>query len=186
MGKEHHMNDSLITLEPRTESGLVNIIVDTPKGSRNKFKYDEKTRCFRLSRILPIGASFPFDFGSIPMTSAEDGDALDVLVIGDAPSFPGCLLTGKLIGTISGEQTEKKKTIRNDRLLAVPVTPANPPLFEHIDDLPSGWITEIEHFFISYNRVQGREYKPIKRGGPKVAEETLANAEQRYKREQKQ
>jgi inorganic pyrophosphatase len=186
MGKEHHMNDSLITLEPRTESGLVNIIVDTPKGSRNKFKYDEKTRCFRLSRILPIGASFPFDFGSIPMTSAEDGDALDVLVIGDAPSFPGCLLTGKLIGTISGEQTEKKKTIRNDRLLAVPVTPANPPLFEHIDDLPSGWITEIEHFFISYNCVQGREYKPIKRGGPKVAEETLANAEQRYKREQKQ
>ncbi|WP_156304412.1 hypothetical protein [Nitrosospira briensis] len=52
--------------------------------------------------------------------------------------------------------------------------------------MPSAWITEIEHFFISYNRVQGREYKPIKRGGPKVAEETLTNAEQRYKREQKQ
>jgi inorganic pyrophosphatase len=71
------------------------------------------------------------------MTCAEDGDAFDVLVIGEAPSFPGCLLTGKLIGIISGEQTEKKKTIRNDRLLAVPVTPANPPLFEQLTICPA-------------------------------------------------
>ena len=92
-------------LSSRTESGLINIIIDTPKGSRNKFKYDEKTQCFRLSRILPAGACFPYDFGSIPMTLAEDGDALDVLVISDTPSFTGCLITGKLIGTISGGQT---------------------------------------------------------------------------------
>jgi inorganic pyrophosphatase len=173
-------------LTPRTEPGLVNIIVDTPKGSRSKFKYDEEIACFRLSRILPAGASFPFDFGSIPMTLAEDGDALDVLVISDAPSFPGCVVTGKLIGTISGEQTEKKKTIRNDRLLAVPITSANPALFRHIDDLPDAWVTEIEHFFISYNRIQGREYKPIKRGGPKEAEEALLTAERCYRREMNQ
>ena len=114
------------------------------------------------------------------MTLAEDGDALDVLVISDAPSFPGCLITGKLIGTISGEQTEKKKTIRNDRLLAVPVTHVNPVLFSHIDDLPDAWVTEIEHFFISYNKAEGREYKPIKHGGPEDAEAALNAAIRHY------
>lgn len=180
------MSEALVRLPSMAESGLVNIIIDTPKGSRNKFKYDEKTRCFRLSRILPAGASFPYDFGSIPMTLAEDGDALDVLVISDTPSFTGCLITGKLIGTISGEQTEKKKTIRNDRLLAVPVTPANPALFTHINSLPESWITEIEHFFVSYNQAQGREYKPTKHGGPKEAKAALTAARRRYKHNKKQ
>lgn len=179
------MSESLDRLSPTAGPGLVNIIIDTPKGSRNKFKYDEKTRCFRLSHILPAGACFPYDFGSIPMTLAEDGDALDVLVISEAPSFTGCLITGKLIGTISGEQTEEGKTVRNDRLLAVPVTPANPALFAHIDNLPEAWVTEIEHFFVSYNQMLGREYKPIGHGGAKEAEAAMTAAGQRYACRQK-
>lgn|SRR5690242_3602686 len=173
-------------IPPRMESGLINIIIDTPKGSRNKFKYDEEAKCFRLSRILPAGTVFPFDFGSIPKTLAEDGDALDVLLISEAPSFPGCLVSGKLIGTISADQTEKNKTIRNDRLLAVPVTPANSALFSDIDELPDAWLKELEHFFISYNQIQGRKFTPINRGGPEEAEEALSKAERRYKREEKQ
>jgi inorganic pyrophosphatase len=180
------MSESLDRLSPTAGPGLVNIIIDTPKGSHNKFKYDEKTLCFRLSLILPAGACFPCDFGSIPMTLAEDGDALDVLVISEAPSFTGCLITGKLIGTISGEQTEEGKTVRNDRLLAVPVTPANPALFAHIDNLPEAWVTELEHFFVSYNQMLGREYKPIGHGGPKEAEAAMAAARQRYACRQKQ
>jgi inorganic pyrophosphatase len=179
------MSEPPDNLDSRAEPGLINIIIDTPKGSRNKFKYDQKTRCFRLSLIQPAGAFFPYDFGSIPMTYAEDGDALDVLVISEVPSFAGCLITGKLIGTISGEQTEKEKTIRNDRLLAVPITPANPALFAHIDDLPDAWLKEIEHFFVSYNQTEGRQYKPLKRGGPNEAEAALTAAKQRYMRGQK-
>ena len=179
------MNISLEKLSPRAEPDLVNVVVDTPKGSRNKYKYDGKTRCFRLSRILPAGASFPYDFGSIPRTLAEDGDPLDVLVISDVPSFSGCVLTTKLIGTIAGEQTEKGKSMRNDRLLAVPVTSVNPILFADINGLPPAWVTEIEHFFISYNSVQGREFRVIEHGGPEEAEAALATAERRHKRQNK-
>jgi inorganic pyrophosphatase len=175
------MNIGLENLPPRADDNLVNVIVDTPKGSRNKYKYDEKTHCFRLSRILPAGASFPYDFGYIPQTLAEDGDPLDVMLISEVPSFAGCSFTVKLIGTISGIQTEKGKSMRNDRLLGVPVTSVNPIPFEHIDDLPPGWITEVEHFFVSYNSVQGREFETIAHGGPKEADEALARAEQRYK-----
>jgi inorganic pyrophosphatase len=180
--REEHREYQFENLPSRTDDDLVNVIVDTPKGSRNKYKYDEKTHCFRLSRILPAGASFPHDFGYIPKTLAEDGDPLDVLVISEVPSFSGCNLTVKLIGTISGTQTEKGKSMRNDRLLAVPVTSANPISFEHIDGLPPGWVTEMEHFFVSYNRVQGREFRIIARGGPKEAEDALTAAEQRYRR----
>src|SRR5689334_23970898 len=85
------------SLSAKTANGLVNVIIDTPKGSRNKFKFDEQVQCFRLSRILPLGACFPYDFGGIPGTAAEDGDPLDVLVIAQEGSFVGCLLTAKLI-----------------------------------------------------------------------------------------
>jgi inorganic pyrophosphatase len=170
-------------LSSRTASGLVNIIIDTPKGSRSKFKYDAEAKCFRLSRILPAGASFPHDFGCIPQTLAEDGDALDVLVLSEAPSFAGCLVTGKIIGAIAAEQTEKGSTIRNDRLLAVPVTPANPAEVADIDDLPATRLDQIEHFFVSYNRAHGRGYKPIARLGPDQAEAVLAAAEERYLRQ---
>ena len=71
------------SLPVRTGAGLVNVIIDMPKGSRNKFKFDEHAECFRLSRILPVGASFSHDFGSIPGTLAEDGDPLDVVVIAE-------------------------------------------------------------------------------------------------------
>lgn len=171
------------SLPPRTGAGLINIVIDTPKGSRNKFKYDESAQCFRLSRVLPAGTSFPFDFGSIPKTVAEDGDPLDVLLLSDAPSFPGCLVTGKLIGTICAEQAEQNKTIRNDRLLAVPVTSANPAIFSSLEDLPETWLTEIEHFFISYNQIQGRKFNPFGRGGPDEADKTLLAAEQRFFRQ---
>src|SRR5689334_21473981 len=96
-------------------TGEVNAIVDTPKGSRNKFKYDQEKRMFKLGGVLPLGASFPFDFGYIPSTEGEDGDALDILILMDEPAFPGCLVPGKLIGVIEAEQTEAGKTNRNDR-----------------------------------------------------------------------
>jgi inorganic pyrophosphatase len=81
----------MIDLEPfDEESGTLNVIIDTPKGSRNKFKYDERSEIFKLGGALPLGVVFPFDFGYIPSTRAEDGDPLDVLILMDEPAFTGC------------------------------------------------------------------------------------------------
>jgi inorganic pyrophosphatase len=117
------MQNLLSSLEPRdAKTGLVRVVVDTPRGSRNKLKYDEELGCFTLSRILPVGHVFPYDFGSVPGTRAPDGDALDVLVLLEAPSFPGCVVTVKLIGGLAAEQTDGGETLRNDRLIGAPQT----------------------------------------------------------------
>jgi inorganic pyrophosphatase len=167
-------------LSARGEDGLVNVVIDTPKGSRNKYKYDEEAGVFRLGRILPAGMAFPHDFGSIPRTLAEDGDPLDVMVLTHSPSFAGCVLHVRLIGTIRGKQTEKRRTIRNDRLLAVPVTPVNDAEFRDVADVPRAWVDEIQHFFRAYNEAQGRRFETIGVGGPARAESTLRAAELRY------
>jgi inorganic pyrophosphatase len=157
-------------------SKRINVLIDTPKGSRNKYKIDEASGLFRLSRILPAGMQFPYDFGSVPRTSADDGDALDVLVLMDAPTFPGCLIEVRLIGVLRARQKEKRKTIRNDRLIGVAETPVNRPGARRIDDLGETRLSEIEHFFIAYNRAHGREFAPIGRLGPEAAEKLLAKA----------
>lgn len=157
-------------------SKRVNVVIDTPKGSQNKFKFDEKLGLFRLSRILPAGMRFPFDFGSVPRTRAEDGDALDVLVLMDAPTFPGCLVTVRLLGVLRAKQTEKRKTIRNDRLIAMAETPVNRPDIDSIDELGDDQLEEIEDFFVAYNHAHGREFKPTGRLGPADAEKQLTKA----------
>jgi len=158
------------------DSGLLNIVVDTPKGSRNKYKYDEDQGLWRLSKVLPLGAAFPFDFGFIPSTRGEDGDPIDVLVLLDDPTFPGCVVPARLIGVFEAEQTQDGKTIRNDRLVAVVETPYNPPAFQALHELSPQRQAEIEHFFISYNKMEGRQFKPLSRQGPEKAQAAIKAA----------
>ena len=86
------MSDLLSRLPAFRRDGLVNVVIDTPSGSCAKFKYDAKGRCYRLGRLLPAGMSFPYNFGSIPRTRAEDGDPLDLLVLNTAAFLVGCLV----------------------------------------------------------------------------------------------
>src|SRR5436190_12890498 len=105
---------------PESGKTRVNVIVETPKGQRNKFKYDSDASCFTLGKVLPAGAVFPFDFGFVPATIAEDGDPLDVLLLMDAPAFTGCLVRARLVGIIKAHQQEPTgEVIGNDRLIAV-------------------------------------------------------------------
>jgi inorganic pyrophosphatase len=145
------------------------VVVDTPRGSRNKYKYDEKLGLFRLSRVLPIGMSFPYDFGSVPRTRAADGDALDVLILTEEPTFVGCLVTVRLLGVLRATQKEKGKSIRNDRLIAIPETPVNRPAVRDLRQLDRDRLEQVEQFFVSYNRAQGREFVPGQRLGRREA-----------------
>lgn len=164
----------LAARDPQT--GLVRVIIDTPRGSRNKYKFDEELAAFKLSRMLPAGMSFPFDFGSIPGTRAEDGDALDVMVLTESPLVVGCLVLVHLVGVLRATQTEGRKRIRNDRLLAVIETSVNKPTLRDIADVPDDQLKDIEHFFRSYNQAQGRPFRITGRAGPKVAQTMLERA----------
>jgi len=87
--------------------------IETPKGSRNKYAFDEKQKIFALKKVLPAGMAFPYDFGFIPSTIAEDGDPVDVLALMDEPGAVGCLLQCRGVGIIEGEQGKKKDAERN-------------------------------------------------------------------------
>jgi inorganic pyrophosphatase len=160
-------------------SGDLNIIIDTPKGSRNKFSWDEKRLLFELSGILPAGAVFPYDFGFIPNTRGGDGDPLDVLVLMDEPAFSGCLVRCRLLGVIEAEQTEKGKTGRNDRLIAVAAKSRTNHDLQSLTDLNAKFLDEIEHFFISYNEVKGKKFKPLGRSGPERARKLVMRSRKR-------
>src|SRR5262252_8431644 len=101
------------------DDGILNAVIETPNGSRNKFKFDEKLGFFALSGVLPEGMVFPHAFGFVPSTKTEDSDPEDVLVIMDEPTFTGCIVRTRLLGVIEAEQTEDGETERNDRLIAV-------------------------------------------------------------------
>src|SRR5262245_56100098 len=138
------------------KSEYVNAIIEAPKGSRMKFKYDSKSGMFVFDKALPIGQFFPFDFGFVPSTKAEDGDPIDILLRNEEPTFVGCLVHAKLIGVIEAEQTEDGETERNDRLIAVPIEvksgkpPAGLPT-GHNDHLDTKVARHIAKFFIAYN-----------------------------------
>ena len=165
-------------------SRRVYVVIDTPAGSRNKYKYDVAFGLYRVSRTLPAGSVFPYDFGSIPQTRAADGDALDVLVLGLAPTFPGCLVTARLIGLLRARQSEHGRSIRNDRLIAVGETPVNSSPLRELNRLEPEELRAIEHFFESYNRFQGRAFRISGREGRAGAEAALARAERLFRRAQ--
>lgn len=141
------------------KSGMLQVIVETPKGSRNKYAFDPKQEVFALKKVLPAGMAFPYDFGFLPQTLAPDGDPIDVLLLMDEPAFPGCAVPARLIGIIEGEQVDGKKRIRNDRLVAIAEANHMYANIRKLKDLPEQFLKELQVFFVNYHRLEGKEYK---------------------------
>ena len=155
----------------------LHVVVETPKGSRNKFAFDPQLGAFKLGGVLPEGHSFPYDFGFVPSTLAPDGDPLDVLLLLAAPAFAGCVVEARLLGAFEIEQHDKGgPTQRNDRLLAVAADAREHRSLHIISDLPAEMLHEIEHFFHSYNEAKGGSIRVLRRVGPEQAHELVAQA----------
>jgi inorganic pyrophosphatase len=159
---------------------LLQVIIETPKGCRNKYSFDEKQKVFVLKAALPAGMVFPYDFGFVPRTLADDGDPLDVLVLMDEPAFPGCALAARLIGVIEGEQiTPGQKPVRNDRLVAVAEVTHMYAKFTRLKDMPKQALKEIEDFFVNYHKLQGKKFKLLGCKGEKTALALIAKAQKK-------
>jgi inorganic pyrophosphatase len=154
----------------------IEVVIETPKGSCQKYEYVPDTPFFRMKKILPSGMVFPYDFGFIPKSKGEDGDPLDVIVISEFTSFPGVIIKCRVIGGIKAEQSDekdKKKMIRNDRFLAIPKF-SN--IFQNIgkmEDLPKTITDDLEAFFIEYNRLEGKKFKALEKMSPKEAQRLI-------------
>lgn len=130
---------------------VANAIIEIPKGCRSKFEVDKLTGLFRLDRYLFSSSHYPGDYGFIPQTLAEDGDALDILVMVNEPTFTGCLIEARVVGLFR----MKDRGLNDYKVLAVPNTD---PLFDEIrdlDDVPHHFVREVEHFFTTYKQLEG-------------------------------
>lgn len=141
----------------------MDIVIETPRNSPVKYKYEPDLEGFRMLKALSPGLVFPYDFGFIPGTKGEDGDPLDVLVISEFPSFPGCLIDCRIIGCLQAEQSKKDRMLRNDRFLAVPEFSIQYEQVNSLNDLSEKTIDAVELFFTTYLAAEGKEIKWLPR-----------------------
>ncbi len=169
---------SLHTLPASPSPGILRVVVESPRGSTSKLKYDPDIQAFVLSRPLPLGLVYPHDWGFVPGTRADDGDPVDALVLSEGTTYPGLVLAVRPIACLAVEQDgkpapgsgDKPVRERNDRLIATPVA-APRAEWRDSDDLPKRVREEIEQFFVS---VTAFENKHIEILGWRPPEEALA------------
>jgi inorganic pyrophosphatase len=176
MAKKNGLADpSRLKPVDQNDTQMLRVVIETPKGSRNKFAFDPDEHIFELKKVLPAGMTFPYDFGFVPSTMAEDGDPIDVLVLMDEPAFPGCVLSCRPVGVIEGEQEGKKGKERNDRILAVEKDAHSFADIKTVDDLGKKFQRELEEFFVNYHKLTGKEYRLLGMKGPDRARKLVKN-----------
>lgn len=141
----------------------ITAMIECPKGINHKLNYDEFKHTFKLSKVLPAGLVFPYDFGMIPGTKGEDGDPLDIIILSEISGFPGLEVDCRIVGALQCEQTEGEgETIRNDRYLGVAEKSAVYAKIKDMDDLPQDMISQLEAFFKNYNEQAGKQFRVLK------------------------
>jgi inorganic pyrophosphatase len=157
----------------------ITAIVETPRGSRNKYKFDAHSGRLKLSKVMPEGMIFPYDFGFLPDTRGGDGDPLDVLLLSDAATFPGCEVECRLIGVLKAEQAEEGKKHRNDRIVAVAAASVLYAAVKEISDLDPTLLKQIEAFFVNYQKVRDIGFRVVAREGSRAALDLMRSAKKK-------
>lgn len=182
MAKES-MPTSLLEMDPwDSETRYWNAIIETPAGSRNKYKYDVHSGLFTLNKVLPEGFVFPHDFGFLPATLGEDGDPLDILVFLEQPVYPGIRVPVRLIGALQVKQTQEGKTLRNDRFVGVAEGCQAYADIQQLKELDATLIAQLEHFFVSYGEMEKRLVKPEGLLDAQQARKRIEAGQERFKK----
>ena len=175
---------ALKKVKPTRGDGIVNVFIETPTGSRDKFDLDHETGLFEWSMQMPLGAAFPFSFGFVPHTLAEDGDPLDIILLVDGVMPQGVIVPSRLIGVLRAKQDEDgdgEAETRNDRVLAVPTLANSYSNVEDVHDLRPQFYDEIGAFFSRYNELIDRAFEAGEPGGRDAAYAALDDAVRRAK-----
>jgi inorganic pyrophosphatase len=142
----------------------ITAMVECPKGINHKLEFDSEEERFKLTKILPAGLTFPFDFGFITDTRGEDGDPLDIIIVSEITNFPGTMIECRIVGSLAASQTERNgKTMRNDRYIGIPVVSQLFSEVKDITDLAGAVIDQLEAFFTNYNEQAGKVFKVLER-----------------------
>lgn len=147
------MDLSLIPAQPKL--GLINVLIEIPAGSKNKYEFDKDMQAFALDRVLYSSVQYPYDYGFVPNTLADDGDPLDGMVIMDQPTFPGCVIAARPIGML--EMVDGGD--RDEKILCVPDKDPRYANVKSLKDIQQHRLDEIAEFFQSYKNLEKKEVK---------------------------
>ncbi len=153
------------------------VLIEIPKGSRNKYEYDFELKKIRFDRMLYSSMMYPADYGFIPETLALDNDPLDVLVLVTEPTFPGCVMEVKPIGVF--HMADEKGP--DEKIICVPVSDPVASKLEDLNDVNKHLVAEIEHFFRVYKDLENKKVEIGKWGDAKEAGEIYEACKKRFK-----
>jgi len=170
-------------LPVRDRHGDVHVVVETPKGSATKLKYDPALQAFTLSKPLMLGLSYPYDWGFIPSTKGEDGDPIDALILHDVATSPGLVLKCKIIGVLEVlQKTRGAPKIRNDRVIVVPHCSHREKSDNDARELPRQVRQELEKFFVATDELEEKKLQFLGWKGHKAAERLLDRAAKHFEK----
>lgn len=151
------MSADLTKLPAYDDDGTLRVIVESPRRSSLKLKYEPALRVFTISRELPLGVTYPFDWGFIPGTLGEDGDPIDAMAIHETPTYPGVVLPCRILGMVEVVQREERGAPKvNNRVIATPGWHAPLEKIAEARELPAKARAEIEQFFITAAALTGK------------------------------
>ncbi|HYJ13339.1 MAG TPA: inorganic diphosphatase [Thermomicrobiales bacterium] len=171
-----HVKQEAVEVARESHEGNVLAFIEIPRGSRNKYEYDEEAGLFRLDRVLYSSVHYPTDYGFIPDTLAEDGDHLDILVLVQEPTFPGCMIETRPLGGL--DMADEKGP--DFKVLAVPV---DDPRYSHVrtlEQIGDHWLREIETFFDTYKLLEPKQTEVLGWHDEASAREKIASCRRRY------
>jgi inorganic pyrophosphatase len=175
-------NFDQIPTRPPDHKDLVFAVIETPAGIRHKYAFEPKYGIMRLKMTLAEGLMWPYDYGFIPQTLGEDGDPIDVLVLNDVPTFPGCLIEVRVIGGVLLE----KNGVSNNRLISCPRRRKGVSLktdgFDDLGDVPKDMLEGIERFLVEYSHDEGNVVTLKGRCSRKEAEKLIRRSHKEFEK----